>query len=170
MYETLTLRKAIDFINELNITELLDAFLYPNEEDAKTENWQKAMDISLNEFEKYFNYKDEQSPYVTQQGSKGLEYDHVMVIMNDNEAGGRLFHFGKVYGTTEPSKTDSSNEKAGKDNAISRTKRLLYVAASRAKESLGLVIYSPDVDGTKGYFLESGLVRDSEIVTEEDLL
>lgn len=167
--EEITLREAINYINRLNITELPDAFLFPDEENSKTMNWQQAMNVTLDEFKSYFDYKDEQSPYFTQQGSKGLEYDHVMVIMNDNESVGRMFSYGKLSGTMAPTATDIRNMNEGKDNSIERTKRLLYVASSRAKESLGLVIYSSNIDNTKEYFLENGLVKDCEIIVESDL-
>jgi len=167
--EQTTLREAVNYIKELNVTELPDAFLFPDEENSKTMNWQEAMNETLDEFKSYFDYKDEQSPYFTQQGSKGLEYDYVMVIMNDNESRGRMFSYGKLSGTTPPTATDLRNMNEGKDNSIERTKRLLYVAASRAKESLGLVIYSSNVDRTKEYFMKNGLVKDCEIITERDL-
>ncbi len=162
-----TLLQAIEYIKQLEIIEIPTAFI--DKADAKYINWEVAMNESLNEFEKYFNYKDEHSPYITQQGSKGLEYNHVMVIMNDSEAGGHMFNFSKLTGTKPPSQTDLTNIKTGRDNALERTKRLLYVAASRAKESLALIIYSSNVESTKKYFLQANLVNDCEIVTEKDL-
>ena len=75
-----------------------------------------------------------------------------MVIMNDSEAGGHMFNFSKLTGTKPPSQTDLTNIKTGRDNALERTKRLLYVAASRAKESLALIIYSSNVESTKNIF------------------
>lgn len=167
--ENTTLRDIVKYIRELNITELPDAFLTHDESDPKVTNWQKVLDESLEEFKNYFDYKNEQSPYITQQGSKGLEYDNVLVIMNDSEVAGNMFSYGKIIGTISPTLTDEQNISEGKDNSIERTKRLLYVASSRARESLGLVIYTSNINRTKDYFIENSLVNDEEIITEEYL-
>ena len=117
-------------------------------------------------FEKYFKYIDKVDGYVTQQGSKGLEYNNVMVIINDDEKRGNQFSFEKLFGIDELSDTDINNIRNNKDNAVSRTRRLFYVTASRAKESLALIIYTRDMNKAKRFFIENSLATEEEIDME----
>lgn len=69
--------------------------------------------------------------------------------MDDAEAEGNLFSYEKLFGAKEMSDTDFDNEKQGKDNSVSRTRRLFYVACTRAKDSLALVAYTQDKELVK---------------------
>jgi DNA helicase-2/ATP-dependent DNA helicase PcrA len=94
---------------------------------------------------------------------KGSEFEHVMVVMDDQDAGGFMFSYDKLFGATELSDQDRKNISEGKETTIDRTLRLLYVTCSRARESLALVLWSKDPaaaiarirDG--GWFLETEL-------------
>jgi DNA helicase-2/ATP-dependent DNA helicase PcrA len=88
----------------------------------------------------FAGYAEGLSPFDTHQGVKGLEFPRVMVILNDEEAGGFLFSYDKLLGVKAPSDNDIKNQQAGKDDAVSRTRRLLYVTCSRAEESLAIVV------------------------------
>ena len=65
---------------------------------------------------------------------KGLEFPRVMVIIDDSEAKGFMFSYEKLFGVKNKTQTDKKNEIEGKDTSIFRTKRLFYVACSRAEE------------------------------------
>lgn len=107
-----------------------------------------ALDLFLNapfsQIERYFDYIEGNEIYDTHQGVKGLEFDKVMVIIDDDEARGFLYKYDKLLGTKEKSATDIANEEAGKDNAVDRARRLFYVTCSRAKEGLAVVAYTDD--------------------------
>lgn len=103
------------------------------------------------------------SPFDTHQGVKGLEFPRVMVILNDEEAGGFLFSYEKLLGVKPPSDNDIKNQRAGKDDALSRTRRLLYVTCSRAEESLAIVVYSAQPEIAKQRVIEAGWLAPEEV-------
>ncbi|MGY3067813.1 DNA helicase-2/ATP-dependent DNA helicase PcrA [Pantoea agglomerans] len=92
----------------------------------------------------YRNYLAGISELATHQVVKGSEFKHVMVVMDDELAGGFLINYDKIFGGMELSKRDKENSEAGKETTIDRTLRLLYVTCSRAQESLALVLWSSD--------------------------
>lgn len=65
-----------------------------------------------------------------------------MVVMDDEEAGGSLFSYDKLFGAEELSSNDRENVDEGNETIIDRTLRLLYVTCSRAEESLALVLWA----------------------------
>lgn len=155
-----------DYITELHKLDLFDVpeiLLLDDETSEKWKNWNNALNCTCTEFERYFKYKEKIDGFVTQQGSKGLEYNNVMVIINDDEQGGNQISYEKLFGIDGLSDTDTNNIKQNKDNALSRTRRLFYVAASRAKESLAIVIYTKDVNKTKTFFIDHDLAKVEEI-------
>lgn len=93
------------------------------------------------------------APFDTHQGVKGLEFDRVMVIMDDIEARGFLFKYEELF----------SGKPAG-DKTVDATKRLFYVTCSRAKRSLALVAYTRDAQRIRNYVLKEGWFADDEVI------
>lgn len=112
----------------------------------------------------FAGYANGLSPYGTHQGVKGLEFPRVMVILNDEEAGGFLFSYEKLLGVTPASATDVKNESEGKDTSLSRTRRLLYVTCSRAEESLAIVVYSAQPEVARDRVIDAGWLTAEEVV------
>ncbi|MCY1362547.1 hypothetical protein D9M69_492710 [compost metagenome] len=73
---------------------------------------------------------------------KGSEFQHVMVVMDDEEAGGNQFSYDKLFGAEALSAADRENVDGGNETTIDRTLRLLYVTCSRAEESLALILWA----------------------------
>ncbi|NIA54757.1 ATP-dependent helicase [Massilia sp. TW-1] len=94
------------------------------------------------ELVQYRRYLAGTSELATHQVIKGSEFDHVMVVMDDSQAGGFLISYDKLFGGKTLSDTDISNLSDGKETTIDRSLRLLYVTCSRARESLALVLWS----------------------------
>jgi DNA helicase-2/ATP-dependent DNA helicase PcrA len=94
------------------------------------------------ELGRYRRYLAGNSELATHQVVKGSEFPHVMVVMDDSQAGGFQISYDKLFGGKELSDTDISNVDAGKETTIDRSLRLLYVTCSRARESLALVLWS----------------------------
>jgi len=134
-------------------------------EDAKSEiaAWRAALDAPLSQARTYHAYVNEMTGFDTHQGVKGLEFPRVMVIINDDEARGFLFSYDKLFGTKEKSKRDLENEAAGIDSALDRTRRLLYVTASRAEESLAIVSYTDNPQAVKKTAIDGGLFSEEEV-------
>ncbi|MFJ3009220.1 UvrD-helicase domain-containing protein [Pseudomonas fluorescens] len=112
----------------------------------------------------FAGYANGLSPFDTHQGVKGLEFPRVMVVLNDEEAGGFLFSYEKLLGVVPASSTDVKNQLAGKDDALSRTRRLLYVTCSRAEESLAIVVYTAQPEAAKASVIKAGWLKADEIV------
>lgn len=93
------------------------------------------------------------APFDTHQGVKGLEFDRVMVIMDDIDAKGFLFKYDDLFGG-----------KATGDRTLEGTKRLFYVTCSRARKSLALVAYTNDPQRIRKYVLDEDWFTDDEIV------
>ncbi|CRE94011.1 Uncharacterised protein [Yersinia enterocolitica] len=125
--------------------------------------YQLFLERPFSELVAFATYTDGLSPYGTHQGVKGLEYPRVMVVINDDEAGGFLFSYDKLLGVKEPTKTDRDNERDGKDNALARTRRLLYVTCSRAENSLAIVVYTPQPALAKRNVVAAGWLQESEV-------
>jgi len=99
-------------------------------------------------------YLSGRAHFDTHQGVKGLEFDRVMVIMDDSEARGFLFKYEDLFGG-----------KAAGDRSVESTRRLFYVTASRAKRSLALVAYSSEPTRVKQFVLNEGWFEEHEIIT-----
>lgn len=107
-------------------------------------------ELNISIFFKWYNYifddtKNEGISYYTLHGSKGLEFDNVVVVLQDNFAK-RIDYckfFFKNYNTqiasgTQFQETDTQSQKAAAQ--FQKVRNLLYVAFSRAKINL-YVIY-----------------------------
>ncbi len=92
----------------------------------------------------------------THQGVKGLEFDRVMVIMDDSEARGFSFKYEDLFGGKIEGRT------------LEATRRLFYVIASRAMKSLALVAYSSTPERVKRFVIDQGWFSEEEII--EDIL
>lgn len=126
-----------------------------------------ALDISLSspfsQIESYYKYISGESKFETHQGVKGLEYSRVMVILDDIEARGFMFSYDKLFGTKELTSNDKKNISEGKETGIDRTRRLFYVACSRAKESLAVVMYTNNPKIIKKGVIKKGWFNENEI-------
>lgn len=111
----------------------------------------------------YASYVAHEASFDTHQGVKGLEFDRVMVLMDDGAARGFLFGYDKLLGAKAPSASDLKNVEEGRDSSLDRTRRLFYVTCSRAKSSLALVAYSTDSAAMKAHVIQSGLFNEDEV-------
>jgi DNA helicase-2/ATP-dependent DNA helicase PcrA len=111
----------------------------------------------------YTDYVTGVAPFDTHQGVKGREFPRVMVVMNDGEAGGFMFGYEKLFGAKAKTKTDSENERIGKETGIDRTRRLLYVTCSRTQSSLALVNYSANPELVRSSVLAEGWFEPNEV-------
>lgn len=102
------------------------------------------MQCTVDELEGYYTYVNQESPYSTQHGSKGAEFERVIVVLDDDEGQFTQYSYDKLFGLKPLSATDVENQSLGKDSAIERTRRLFYVSISRARNSLAIVMFAKD--------------------------
>lgn len=117
----------------------------------------------FSEMTAFAGYSEGLSPFDTHQGVKGLEFPRVMVILSDDEAGGFLFSYDKLLGVKPASDNDIRNQREGKDDALARTRRLLYVTCSRAEESLAIVVYTTQPGLARQGVIDAGWLSSDEI-------
>lgn len=127
-------------VNESNNIEVVEE--EENKADKLIDAWDKALVSPFSQIKQYDIYLSEESKYGTHQGVKGLEFPRVMVILDDEESRGNSFNYEKLFGAKQLSKGDMDNLDQGKETSIDKTRRLFYVACSRAKESLAIVAYT----------------------------
>lgn len=158
--KNLTIGEVLEALVKANLFDLPKKFIKDYEGDT---GWKAALEVNFNELVNFYNYTNGLANIVTQQGSKGLEYDHVKVIIDDYNAKGKLFSYEKLFGVKEKTKTDISNENEGKDTSLNKTNRLFYVACSRTIKSLILVVYTENPDKVKDFFINNSFASKDEI-------
>lgn len=132
------------------------------EEDLQA--WVMVMDLPINMVRGYDDYVNQRTRFDTHQGVKGLEFDRVMVIIDDLEAKGFMFSYDKLFGVKELTETDKKHIEAGEESSVDRTQRLFYVTCTRAKESLAIVMYTSDSEKVKNQAISKGWFSEQEIV------
>ncbi|MDR3416494.1 MAG: UvrD-helicase domain-containing protein [Nevskia sp.] len=124
------------------------------------------LDCPFSEIAPYAAYVAHEAPFDTHQGVKGLEFERVMVLMDDGEARGFLFGYDKLLGAKAPTAADIKNTQEGKETSLDRTRRLFYVTCSRARSSLALVAYSPDPAAVRAYVIANEWFAADEVLSE----
>lgn len=145
--------------NETDVSEIDDE----SNIDGIIEAWDLALQTPFSQIEKYYNYFSKNSNFDTHQGVKGLEYDRVMLIIDDAEAKGFTFSYDKLFGSKGLTVNDHKNIAEGKETGIDRTRRLFYVACSRAKESLAIIAYTDNQDLVKNNAIKYSWFKEDEI-------
>jgi DNA helicase-2/ATP-dependent DNA helicase PcrA len=133
------------------------------------EAMQRFFKCPAKEFLGYQKYCADESPFATQQGIKGAEFEKVITILDDDEGTHNLFSYDKYFGLADLSETDEKNIQEGKDNVIARTRRLFYVSCSRARRDLIVIYFASDVDSAKTAIEALELFSDKNIFTQADL-
>lgn len=135
-----------------------------DEDFQKISNLSAALNSPFSEVERYWEYINGQASFDTHQGVKGLQFERVMVIIDDNAARSNIFSYDKLFGFEPKSDTDIKNESEGNDTTLDRTRRLLYVTCSRAMDSLAIVYYTDDVDKVYSALLNNNWFNKEEII------
>ena len=133
-----------------------DALKADEQEDRQTERDQainKFLGAPFSQVEPFTRYLSGHAHFDTHQGVKGLEFDRVMVIMDDSEAKGFMFKYEDLFG----------GKPAG-SKTVDSTKRLFYVTSSRAKQSLALVAYSSDPERVRSFVVAESWFANEEIL------
>ncbi|WP_171232292.1 UvrD-helicase domain-containing protein [Ruegeria sp. HKCCA4812] len=123
----------------------------------------RFMQCDASELWGYRKYIEKMSPFATQQGIKGAEFDKVIVVVDDQEGRTNTFSYGKYFGVTPQSDTDRANIAAGKDSVIDRTRRLFYVCCSRALSDLAVVIFAEDTAQMRDALIAKGFFEPETI-------
>lgn len=131
-----------------------------------------AMDAFLtcpaSQFWGYYKYVNDDSPFSTQQGIKGAEFERVLVVLDDDEGTHVQFSYDKYFEIKPLSDRDEANKREGKETAVDRTRRLFYVCCTRALKDLIVMLFTADVGTAKRQITALGLFPLDAIHLEEE--
>lgn len=133
-------------------------------DDSEISAWAEALETDFFQIRNYKDYIDGNSIFRTHQGVKGNEFERVMVVMDDDEAGGFLFSYEQYFGAKDLSRASQKKRDEGEEIGLDRTRRLFYVTSTRAKNSLAHVIYTSNVPKVKKSLIEKKFAKEGEIV------
>jgi len=114
----------------------------------------------------YQIYISERSPFWTQQGIKGAEFDRVLVVLDDAESTHFQFSYEKYLGLKALSDNDRKHIEVGEETTVDRTRRLFYVNCTRALKDLAVVLFIADPEQAEAHVRQLGLFEGDSIHTQ----
>ncbi|MDN0114584.1 hypothetical protein [Yersinia intermedia] len=140
------------------------------QENGETDKEMASMDAFLacpaSQLLPYHTYISERSPFWTQQGIKGAEFDRVLVVLDDAESNHFQFSYEKYLGLEEPSNNDQKHMDAGEETTMDRTRRLFYVSCTRALKDLAVVLFTANPKQAEAHIRQLDLFEDEAIHTQ----
>jgi len=121
------------------------------------------------QFRGYYKYLNDDSPFSTQQGIKGAEFERVLVVLDDDEGTHVQFSYDKYLGIKQLSDRDEANKQEGKETTVDRTRRLFYVCCTRAMKDLVVVLFTSDVVIAQSRITSLGLFPSHAIHLEDEI-
>ncbi|EMV7335152.1 TPA: ATP-dependent helicase [Pseudomonas aeruginosa] len=144
-----------------------------NDDDQEVDDSEKemaSMDAFLScparQLLPYQTYISERSPFWTQQGIKGAEFDRVLVVLDDAESTHYQFSYEKYLGLAPPSEADQRRIDAGEETTKDRTRRLFYVSCTRALKDLAVVLFTANPQQAEEHMRQLHLFEEDAIHTE----
>lgn len=104
----------------------------------------------------YRNFILESTPFGTQHGAKGEEFDKVLVVFDDTEANWNIFNFSRLLTPI----TSGGNATEGQKK---RSLNLAYVCFSRAIQDLRIILFTSDPTNAKNELVNKGLFTDAQV-------
>jgi DNA helicase II / ATP-dependent DNA helicase PcrA len=124
---------------------------------------------AANQLRPYQIYVNQESPFSTQQGVKGAEFDRVLVVLDDDEGTHFQFSYEKYFGLKELSARDKKTLEEGGETGVERTRRLFYVCCTRARQDLVVVLFVADPAAAIAHIRELGLFPEADILSQDVL-
>lgn len=166
-----SISEVLEFVRDRELFHLDERFLpflarpveEVNEDDPDDATVRAFLGSPAAQLWGYRKYLENQSPFATQQGIKGAEFQRVLVILDDEESQYTLFSYGKYFGIEPLSDRDQQNIVEGVDSVVDRTRRLFYVCCSRAVQDLAVVLFVPDVRAAADILIAKGLFEPDDV-------
>ncbi|SBW04910.1 conserved hypothetical protein [uncultured Alphaproteobacteria bacterium] len=122
-----------------------------------------------NQLRPYQAYVNEESPFSTQQGVKGAEFDRVLVVLDDDEGTHVQFSYEKYFGLKQLSARDYKTLEEGGETGVERTRRLFYVCCTRARQDLAVILFVADPAVAIAHIRVLGLFPEADIFSQDAL-
>ncbi|NOT78919.1 MAG: ATP-dependent helicase [Bacteriovoracaceae bacterium] len=175
---TSTMKEVLSFATTAQLLTLDDTYLEylngvvvqdPNNEDDLVEFFNLFFKCPATQLYGHQKYFSDESPYSTQQGIKGAEFQRVIVILDDEEGRHIQFSYEKLLGLKAASTTDQQNIRDNKDSVFDRTRRLFYVCCSRAVRDLAVVLFTNSVPEATSAIKALRIIDDASVITLDNL-
>jgi len=164
--------RLLAYLEEAPTGEAQDAELAEAEEDTSFEV--NAMEAFLAcpaaQLRPYQTYVAEESPFSTQQGVKGAEFDRVLVVLDDDEGTHNQFSYEKYFGLKPLSDRDKKLLEEKKETGVERTRRLFYVCCTRARQDLAVVLFVENPEAAISHIKTLTLFPEASIHSVADLM
>jgi DNA helicase-2/ATP-dependent DNA helicase PcrA len=112
-------------------------------------------EMTTDELTSYSDFVQDNTPLSTQHGSKGEEYEDVLVVFDDIEAAWNQYSFTKLL---TPGISGGGTE--GQQN---RSRKLAYVCFSRAQKNLRILLFTPDALTAKAELIGTKFFTENQI-------
>ncbi|EOT40432.1 UvrD-helicase domain-containing protein [Enterococcus columbae] len=131
----------------LEINSSFRRYINNDEELEEDEATEEFFELPFAEFMNWYNYihdvhKDEVFQYYTLHGSKGLEFDNVIVVLND--------HFARKSNYFKYFFENYRNSRNNDDKVFEEIRNLLYVSCSRARKNLTVIYETNSIENIRG--------------------
>jgi DNA helicase-2/ATP-dependent DNA helicase PcrA len=123
-----TIESVVNFADEKGIVKKDDNFTNFVNENQYVYNRIKSLPFT--EIVNLYKFEEDLTPYSTQHGIKGAEFDNVFVILDNGRW--NQYNFKYLFEKT-----------IGKESVIERTQKMFYVCCSRAKKNLVVFYHKP---------------------------
>lgn len=129
--ESKTIREIFEYVDRKNILVMPNNLKpYFKNTDLQDEFFNSLMNLEYIQFKNLYYTVKKSSPFSTNHGTKGAEYDNVICFIDDNDWRSS-YSFNKYFDNTDFGTA-----------RYEKTKNLFYVICSRAKYNLAIVILS----------------------------
>jgi DNA helicase-2/ATP-dependent DNA helicase PcrA len=115
--------------------------------------------VNYKEVQNWYPYINDKTPFSTQHGIKGAEFDNVLIVLGDSNW--TKYNFHNLF------KSDQREKIAVDDSIYKRTLKLFYVCCTRAKENLVIFYSNPSLDciaTARKWFGENNVYRLDEFL------
>jgi len=99
------------------------------------------------------------TPYSTQHGVKGDEFEKVLVVFDDTEANWNNYSFRRSLTPTTEGKEPTEGQKKKSHN-------LAYVCFSRAMQDLRIIMFTENPAAAKQELIDKKLFKDEQITIQ----
>lgn len=139
--ENESIKSVVDFVDQVGLCRKDDKFLSFVEKNEYL--YWRVQQVKFGEFQNLYKYLEGYTPFSTQHKIKGLEYENVLVFLENG--GWSNYNFEYLF-NKQIFSTLSKSKQTSYPRILKRTKKLFYVCVTRAKGNL--VVFYPNP--TKG--------------------
>lgn len=139
--ENESIESVVDFVDQVGLCRKDDKFLSFVEKNEYL--YWRVQQVKYGEFQNLYKYLEGYTPFSTQHKIKGLEYENVLVFLENGGWSNYNFEYlfnEHIFSTLSKSKQETY------PRILKRTKKLFYVCVTRAKGNL-VVFYPNPTEG-----------------------